>query len=150
MISTMEIYIKNQQKAIDLDLKWLAKDLTKALLHLHLQRTELSVLFVNSRRMRALNSRYRGITKDTDVLSFPLRDEGLHYGPVMLGDIVISVPKALKQAKEFKVPFYDELLRLLVHGLLHLVGYDHETNLYQKKKMEKKEQELLDALKKMA
>ena len=128
----------------------MAKDLTKALLHLHLQRTELSVLFVNSRRMRAFNTRYRGIPKDTDVLSFPLSDEGLHHGPVMLGDIVISVPKALKQAKEFKVPFYDELLRLLVHGLLHLVGYDHETNLYQKKKMEKKEQELLDALKKMA
>jgi probable rRNA maturation factor len=150
LISTMEIYIKNQQKAIDLDLKWLAKGLTKTLQNLHLQRTELSVLFVNSRRMRALNTRYRGITKDTDVLSFPLGDEGLHNGPVMLGDIVISVPKALKQAKEFKVPFYDELLRLLVHGLLHLVGYDHETNLYQKKKMERKEQELLNALKEMA
>jgi len=128
----------------------LAKDLTKALLHLRLQRTELSVLFVNSRRMRTLNTRYRGVPKDTDVLSFPLRDEGPHYGPVMLGDIVISVPKALQQAKEFEVPFYDELLRLLVHGLLHLVGYDHEINSYQKKKMEKKEQELLNALKKMA
>jgi probable rRNA maturation factor len=146
----MEIYIKNQQKAIDLDLKWLAKDLAKALLHLHLQRTELSVLFVNSRRMKILNTRYRGIPKDTDVLSFPLEDEGLHYGPVMLGDIVISVPKALQQAEEFEVPFYDELVRLLVHGLLHLVGYDHEINSYQKKKMEKKEKELLNALKKMA
>ena len=146
----MEIYIKNQQKAIDLDLKWLAKDLAKVLLHLHLQRSELSVLFVNSRRMKILNTRYRGIPKDTDVLSFPLEDEGLHYGPVMLGDIVISVPKALQQAEEFEVPFYDELARLLVHGLLHLVGYDHEINSYQKKKMEKKEKELLNALKKMA
>jgi probable rRNA maturation factor len=145
----MEIYIKNQQKAIDLDLKRLAKDLTKALLHLGLQRTELSVLFVNSRRMRTLNTRYRGIPKDTDVLSFPLGDEGPHYGPAMLGDIVISVPKALHQAKVFEVPFYDEILRLLVHGLLHLVGYDHEINSYQKKKMEKKELELRDALKKM-
>jgi probable rRNA maturation factor len=146
----MEIYIKNQQKVIDLDLKWLAKGLAEALLHLRLQRTELSVLFVNSRRMKALNKRYRGIPKDTDVLSFPLKDEGLHHGPVMLGDIVISVPRALQQAKEFEVPFYDELLRLLVHGLLHLIGYDHEINPYQKKKMEKKEQELLDAVKKMA
>jgi rRNA maturation RNase YbeY len=146
----MEIYIKNQQKAIDLDLKWLAKGLAEALLQLRLHRTELSVLFVNSRRMKVLNSRYRGIPKDTDVLSFPLRDEGLHHGPVMLGDIVISVPRALQQAKEFKVPFYDELLRLLVHGLLHLIGYDHEVNAYQKKKMERKEQELFDAVKKMA
>ena len=146
----MGILIKNRQKAIDLDLKLLAEDLTRALQYLRLQGTELSVLFVNSRRMKSLNDRYRGIPKDTDVISFPLGDEGPSAGPVMLGDIVISVPKALKQAKEFKVPFYDELLRLLVHGLLHLVGYDHEISPYQKKKMEKKEQELLDALKKMA
>ena len=150
MISAMGIYIKNQQKATGLDLKWLEKDLTKALLHLGLQSSELSVLFVNSRRMKILNARYRGIPRDTDVLSFPLRDKGPHYGQVILGDIVISVPKALKQAKEFEVPFYDELMRLLVHGLLHLVGYDHEINSYQKKKMGKKERELLDALKKMA
>jgi len=119
-------------------------------MHLRLQSTELSVLLVNSRRMKTLNTRYRGIPKDTDVLSFPLQDQGPHYGPVILGDIVISVPKALKQAQEFKVPFYDELLRLLVHGLLHLLGYDHEVNSYQKRKMEKKEQDILNALKKMA
>jgi len=128
----------------------LEKDLTKVLLHLHLQRSELSVLFVNSRRMKILNTRYRRVPKDTDVLSFPLRGEGLYYDPVMLGDIVISAPKALQQSKEFQIPFHDELLRLLVHGLLHLIGYDHERNTYQKKKMEKKERELLDAIKKVA
>jgi len=127
----------------------LEKDLTKALLHLHLQRSELSVLFVNSRRMRLLNTRYRGIPRDTDVLSFPLMERGLRHDPVMLGDIVVSVPRALQQAEEFRVAFYDELLRLLVHGLLHLIGYDHEINAYRKKKMDKKERELLDALKKM-
>ena len=112
------------------------KDLSKALLHLQLQSSELSVLFVNSRRMKLINTLYRGIRKDTDVLSFPLMDEQLHNGPFIngphiLGDIVISVPKALAQAEEFKVSFYDELLRLLVHGLLHLRGYDHEINAYQ-------------------
>ena len=114
------------------------KDLSKALFHLQLQSPELSVLFVNSRRMKLLNTLYRGIKKDTDVLSFPLMDKQPHHGALILGDIVISVPKALAQAKEFKVSFYDELLRLLVHGLLHLTGYDHEINAYQKKKMEKK------------
>jgi len=128
----------------------LEKDLTKALRYLQLPSSELSVLFVNSRRMRLLNTRYRGLAKDTDVLSFPLMDSGLQHGPVMLGDIVISVPRALEQAGEFGVPFYDELRRLLVHGLLHLTGYDHEINAYQKKKMEKKEEELLDAITKMA
>jgi probable rRNA maturation factor len=146
----MEIYIKNQQKSTRLDLKRLEKDLSKALLHLRLQSSELSVLFVNSRRMKLINSLYRGIRKDTDVLSFPLMDEQLHYGPPILGDIVISVPRALEQAKEFKVSFYDELLRLLVHGLLHLTGCDHEINAYQKKKMEKKERELFNAIKTMA
>jgi rRNA maturation RNase YbeY len=146
----MEIYIKNQQKAISLNLKRLEKDLTKVLLHLHLQTSELSVLFVNSRRMKILNTRYRRIPKDTDVLSFPLMDKGMHHDPVMLGDIVVSVPKALQQSKEFQVPFYEELLRLLIHGLLHLIGYDHEINAYQRKKMEKKERELLDAIKKVA
>lgn len=126
------------------------KDLSKALLHLRLQSYELSVLFVNSRRMKLINSLYRGIRKDTDVLSFPLMDEQLQHGPLALGDIVISVPKALEQAKEFKVSFYDELLRLLVHGLLHLKGYDHEINDYQKKKMEKKERDLFNAIKTMA
>jgi len=128
----------------------LEKDITKALRYLHLQSSELSVLFVNSRRMKLLNTRYRKISKDTDVLSFPLMDSGLRHGPVMLGDIVISVPRALEQAEEFGVPFYDELLRLVVHGLLHLIGYDHEINAYQKKKMEKKERELFDAIKKVA
>ncbi|MDH4231254.1 MAG: rRNA maturation RNase YbeY [Nitrospirota bacterium] len=125
------------------------KHLTEALRYLHLQSSELSVLFVNSRRMKLLNTRYRKISKDTDVLSFPLMDRDLYHRPVILGDIVISVPRALKQAEEFGVPFYDELLRLLIHGLLHLVGYDHEVNAYQKKKMEKKERELFDAVKKV-
>jgi probable rRNA maturation factor len=146
----MEIYIKNRQRTTGINLKKLEKDLAKALRHLHLQTCELSVLFVNSRRMRLLNARYRGIDEDTDVLSFPLRDEGREHGQVLLGDIVVSVPKALKQSEEFGVPFYEELLRLLVHGLLHLIGYDHETGPYHKKKMEKKEWELLNALKTMA
>jgi probable rRNA maturation factor len=138
----------------------LEKDLSKALLHLELQSSELSVLFVNSRRMKLINALYRGIKKDTDVLSFPLMDiqapQGrpqpgvIVNGPQILGDIVISVPKAMSQAKEFKVGFYDELLRLLVHGLLHLTGYDHEINAYQKKKMEHKERELFNAIKTMA
>jgi probable rRNA maturation factor len=145
----MEIYIKNQQRTTDINLKRLERDLAKALGHLHLQACELSVLFINSRRMMLLNARYRGIPKDTDVLSFPLIDKSPQHGPVVLGDIVISVPKALKQSKEFRVPFYEELLRLLVHGLLHLTGYDHEKSAYHKKKMEQKEREVLDALKTM-
>ena len=107
--------------------------------------------------MKRLNAYYRGVDKATDVLSFPLSDGPLsvigkkpNNTPLPLGDIVICVPTALLQAKEFGVPLHEETQRLLVHGLLHLAGYDHELNSYQKRKMVIKERELLDALKTMA
>ncbi len=107
--------------------------------------------------MKRLNTRYRGIARATDVLSFPLSDRPLPVTrekcddtPLPLGDIVVCVPIALLQAEEYGVPFHEEMQRLLVHGLLHLVGYDHELNSYQKRKMVKKERELLDALKTVA
>ncbi len=153
----MEIYIKNLQRSTRLDPRRVRRDLARALRLLGLSRTELSVVFVNSERMRRLNALYRGVDRATDVLSFPLSDESpaVESGkqcdrPVPLGDIVICVPKALLQAKEYRLSFHEETRRLLVHGLLHLVGYDHELSIHQKRKMEKKERELLDALKTVA
>ena len=153
----MEIYIKNLQRSTRLDALKIKRNLARALRLLGLSQTELSVVFVNSERMRRLNARYRGIDRATDVLSFPLSDndpkrvgDKRGEGPFPLGDIILCVPKALLQAKEYGIPFSEETLRLLVHGLLHLVGYDHELNSYQKRKMEKKERELLDALKTVA
>ena len=77
--------------------------------------------------MRSLNRRYRGIDRTTDVLSFSLR-EGAFAGlrPDLLGDIVISIPRAEQQAGEAGHPLSREIERLLIHGLLHLLGYDHE------------------------
>jgi probable rRNA maturation factor len=113
--------------------------------------------------MRILNLRYRGIDRTTDVLSFPqqsaetlksrrkergLRTSGLQTSDfrLVLGDIVINLPKAKKQACEHGLTFSEELRRLIIHGLLHLVGYDHEKSRYQKRKMELKGRELLLAL----
>jgi probable rRNA maturation factor len=72
--------------------------------------------------MRALNRRYRRKDRPTDVLSFPAGGGGL------LGDIVISVPYATRQARRRRQPASAELDRLLLHGYLHLLGYDHETD----------------------
>jgi rRNA maturation RNase YbeY len=85
---------------------------------------EVSVLFCGDARMRALNRRYRRRDKATDVLAFP------SDGPpgALLGDIVISVPYASRQARRRREPVGRELDRLLVHGYLHLLGYDHETD----------------------
>lgn len=96
--------------------------------------------------MRRLNRQYRGLDKTTDVLSFPLYEPGLPQPGDALGDIVISIPRASSQAEVYGVSFRDELLRLLLHGLLHLIGYDHEKNAYQKQRMQRKEKDLIDAL----
>ncbi len=66
-------------------------------------------------------------------------------GTIILGDLVICLPQAVFQAKKANVTLYDELLRLSIHGLLHLLGYDHDKNAYQKRKMYNKERELLRA-----
>jgi len=112
--------------------------------------------------MRILNRCCRGIDRTTDVLSFPQRSaeelrakraevktaglQGFRTSEPLLGDIVINLQKAKKQAREYGLTFNEELRRLTIHGLLHLVGYDHEKSRYQKSKMESKEKELLATL----
>jgi probable rRNA maturation factor len=96
--------------------------------------------------MRALNRQHRGVDRTTDVLSFPQFD-GFPFPPssgseLMLGDIVINLHKAERQAREYGVPFYDELKRLLIHGLLHLLGNDHEQGKEEDRKMQKRAREL--------
>ena len=82
---------------------------------------EVSVSLVNNQEIQQLNEQYRGIDLATDVLSFPM-GEG-----VILGDIVISIEKVKEQAEEYGHSFERELAFLLVHGMLHLLGYDHES-----------------------
>lgn len=80
----------------------------------------ITVVFTDDREIRFLNRNFRGKDKPTDVLSFIGEEEGY------LGDLIISVQTLKRQAKEFKVTVLQELLRLIVHGTLHLLGYDHE------------------------
>ena len=88
---------------------------------------ELSILVTNDREIRCLNKKYRHKDKATDVLSFaPAEAKEFVCLEHVLGDIVISAETAKKQAKEFKISFAEEFSRLLVHGILHLLGYDHE------------------------
>lgn len=111
-----------------------------ALKGLGLKNRELSVLLVGNPRIRELNRAYRGIDRPTDVLSFPMDDE------LLLGDIVISVDKAAEQAERFGVTLEEEFARLMVHGLLHLIGYDHVKGGRQAGKMRAKEAELMGLL----
>ncbi len=88
---------------------------------------ELSLVLVDDEQMARLNAEWRGSEGPTDVLSFSLAegDHAEHRGP-MLGDVVIGVEVAKRQAREIGHSLADELLRLLVHGVLHLLGHDHE------------------------
>ncbi|MEK6681222.1 MAG: rRNA maturation RNase YbeY [Nitrospirota bacterium] len=120
----------------------------KALQALGLTNAELSILIVNDSRMRGLNLMYRGKDRTTDVLAFSMK-EGKYSGinPDILGDIVISANTAKKQAEENGHGLYDEIALLLIHGILHLTGYDHERGKKEELRMRKKERELLNRCK---
>jgi rRNA maturation RNase YbeY len=102
------------------------KNAAAKILHLVGQnKAELSLSLVGDDEIQSLNLRYREKNRPTDVLSFP-SDEALPGGERLLGDVVISVETAKRQAKERKIALRDELVVLLIHGILHLIGYDHE------------------------
>ena len=89
----------------------------------------VTVAFVSDRAMRELNRRWRGKQGTTDVLSFPSGQEEFEKGEgATLGDVVISVEQAARQAAEHGLDFEGEVAQLILHGLLHLCGYDHETD----------------------
>lgn len=88
-------------------------------------RAELSIALVGDREMRPLNRKYRKKKKTTDVLSFLVEDQPV-CGAKILGDVVISVEQARRQAKARGKTLKSEMATLLIHGILHLLGYDHE------------------------
>lgn len=101
---------------------------------------EISLLITDDETIHQLNKEYRQKDKPTDVLSFPMEDE------VMLGDIVISLDTAKKQAQEREIGLDREIAFLFIHGLLHLLGYDHETSVEDEKKMFALQEEILKKL----
>ena len=105
---------------------------------------ELSILIVDDDEIADLNSRYLGRTGPTNVISFPmLEGEYPDVAEQMLGDVVISVDTAQKEADEGGVDFLTRFDELLVHGILHLLGYDHVNDERQAREMEEKSVELL-------
>jgi len=111
--------------------------------------SELSVTIVGDRTMRRLNREYRGIDKPTNVLSFSMTEgdfPGLN--PQLLGDVIISADTAVREAQEQGITFPERLGFLLLHGILHLAGYDHErSGEDEARRMERKQRELLTLLK---
>lgn len=106
---------------------------------------ELSVALIGNGEMRKLNARYRKKDYPTDVLSFPAA-AGMPGGLQLLGDVIISVDKAKEQAKERGRALDDEMTTLLIHGVLHLIGYDHERSAKDARIMGRLEKKIYQAL----
>ena len=104
---------------------------------------EVSVLLTSDKEIQKLNAQYRHLDKATNVLSFPLPKP--KEGPWLLGDIVVAYETVVREAKEEHKSFKHHLAHMLIHGMLHLQGYDH-IKLAEAKTMERKERELLKKL----
>ncbi len=112
---------------------------------------EVSVRFVDDEEIHALNLQYRNVDRSTDVLSFPLGEDGVYdinyaTGAKMLGDIVISVEHAIEQAETYGHSLQREIGFLTVHSMLHLLGYDHEAGGIEQVRMREKEEAILTQL----
>lgn len=110
------------------------------------QDVELSVALVDDARMQQLNQQFRGKDRTTDVLAFSQRDGEALGETALLGDVVISIPTARRQAQERGHSVTVEVRELLVHGILHLLGYDHEISEAEAERMFTRQREVLAAL----
>lgn len=108
---------------------------------------ELSILFTDDKRIADLNKRYLGRKGPTNVLAFPMQEVPTsEFESPMLGDVVISVGAALRESEEFREDLEHTIDRLLIHGLLHLLGYDHEKSDSEAGRMENEEKRLISVI----
>ncbi len=143
------IYLKNSQRSVSVNTEALRRDAEHLLQYLELQDHDLSIWITNDRTIRRFNKQFRNKDKATDILSFgglEVADTGELFDEVpSLGDLVISAPFVARMLPELGCPLDERMRVLLVHGIVHLLGYDHETD-EEWSVMQKKEQELLEAL----
>jgi probable rRNA maturation factor len=140
----MEILINNEFPEIKVDTRKIEQQIGKVLTSLDCNEHEISILFIGDQRIRELNHKFRDIDLPTDVLSFPqiLAGELETPGALVLGDVAISLETARCQSEEHGLSFGEELTLLLIHGILHLLGYDHEISVQEEDRMRNKTREL--------
>ncbi len=123
----MKIWIRNRQKRIPLDLRKIRRVALKILAELALPDAELSILLVDDAQIQELNRQYLHRDQPTNVLAFPMRKgEFPILHPQLLGDLVISVETAHRQSTRFGLNPVGMVTLLMIHGILHLLGYEHE------------------------
>lgn len=140
-------YIENRQKKIPLNLTKIEQWLRQIQELLECEDDDISVILVDDKEIKSINRQYLGKDRPTNVISFPMREDGFdNVAPHLLGDIMVSVDTAERQSEESDIPLEDMILFLMIHGTLHLLGYDHETSEEGRKQMVDKEDELFFTL----
>lgn len=140
----MEVLIDNRQKKHAIALKEIRQKAKTILNALDCPEGELSILLVDDAQIEVLNREYLNRYGPTNVIAFPMRaGQFSNIAPHLLGDVVISVETAVKEAKSAGNSMEERFTQLLVHGILHLLGYDHEKTEQEAQKMEKKSNEIL-------
>ncbi len=154
-MSNVKVYIANRQKEIKIPtgIRLLIRRCCIAVLRTEKMtgNYEVSVSFLNNEQIRQLNAEHRHKDTPTDVLSFPLGENGVYdinpdTGAQQLGDIVISIKKAFEQADLYGHSLQREIAFLTVHSMLHLLGYDHEQGGLAQLRMREREEEVLTSL----
>ena len=136
----MAILIKNSQKQTKLNRKLIATVTGELLAYLKLQDRDLSILFVDDRKIAVMNAEFFGKDRPTNVISFSYLDG---MPEEALGDIIISAERAAEEAREAAIPFYQRLFDLIVHGVVHIVGYDHTKGAAEARRMRYREKKLM-------
>lgn len=151
----IRVMIDNKQKAVKIPtgIRMLVRRCCNAVLKMENfgDSAEISVTFVDNQQIRELNRQYRNKDMETDVLSFPMGENGVYdtdhsTGAKILGDIVISMEKAVEQAQRFGHSLEREVGYLTAHSMLHLLGYDHEKGGIEKVRMREKEEQVMTEL----
>ncbi len=151
----IRVIIDNKQKAVKIPtgMRMLVRRCCNAVLRMEKFEgpAEISVIFVDNEQIHKLNLQYRNKDAETDVLSFPMGENGVYdinhsTGAKILGDIVISMEKAMEQSKRYGHSFEREVGYLTAHSMLHLLGYDHVQGGIQKVRMREKEEQVMTEL----
>ena len=151
----VRVIIDNRQKAVKIPtgLRMLVRRCCNAVLRMEgfSEPAELSVTFVDNKQIQQLNKQYRNKDMPTDVLSFPMGENGVYdenhaTGAKILGDIVISMEKAVEQADCYGHGLDREVGYLTAHSMLHLLGYDHERGGMDRVRMREKEEQVMTQL----
>lgn len=140
----MSISIRNRQKLFTVNVGRLRRSLKRLLKELGLEDCEISVLLVDDDQIREINRNYLHRDRPTNVISFAMTEGAFgDIHPELIGDIILSIETAERDAMASDIDFMDEVEFLLIHGLLHLTGYNHENvERREAEKMKKKEREL--------